>query len=266
MGLPAHARGQHDGVPGRAAAAGALAAASVGRAGLGAVQLPVQLGRQPGCQHPMRLHRGRAAGRAADRRAPVRRSRRAAGVLRVRERAALGRPPPARHQTEHRHEAPRPAGRRRRRAGDCRAWPPRRTSRPCISCRRPTSPCWTRCSTPRSSPAITASWCSTSSTAWTTACSRSRRWSTATWSRMTAARGRMTLREGMTFHDGTPVLARDAVASIERWARNDPFGQNVPRGDRRAVGAVRPGDPVPAEEAVPAADRRRWPSRPPTAR
>ncbi len=38
---------------------------------------------------------------------------------------------------------------------------------------------------------------------------------------------RMTLREGMTFHDGTPVLARDAVASIERWARNDPFGQNV---------------------------------------
>jgi peptide/nickel transport system substrate-binding protein len=37
----------------------------------------------------------------------------------------------------------------------------------------------------------------------------------------------MTLREGMKFHDGTPVLARDAVASIVRWARNDPFGQNV---------------------------------------
>ena len=28
---------------------------------------------------------------------------------------------------------------------------------------------------------------------------------------------RMTLREGMTFHDGTPVLARDAIASIDRW-------------------------------------------------
>ena len=37
----------------------------------------------------------------------------------------------------------------------------------------------------------------------------------------------MTLRDGLVFHDGTPVLARDAVASIERWARNDPFGQNV---------------------------------------
>jgi len=38
---------------------------------------------------------------------------------------------------------------------------------------------------------------------------------------------RMTLRDGLTFHDGTPVLARDAVASIDRWSRNDPFGQNV---------------------------------------
>ncbi len=37
----------------------------------------------------------------------------------------------------------------------------------------------------------------------------------------------MTLRDGMTFHDGTPVLARDAIASIDRWSRNDPFGQNV---------------------------------------
>ena len=36
---------------------------------------------------------------------------------------------------------------------------------------------------------------------------------------------RLTLREGLTFHDGTPVLARDAVASIRRWARRDPFGQ-----------------------------------------
>lgn len=37
----------------------------------------------------------------------------------------------------------------------------------------------------------------------------------------------MTLREGLKFHDGTPVLARDAVASIDRWTAVDVFGQNV---------------------------------------
>jgi peptide/nickel transport system substrate-binding protein len=33
------------------------------------------------------------------------------------------------------------------------------------------------------------------------------------------------LREGLLFHDGTPVLAGDAVASIRRWAVRDGFGQ-----------------------------------------
>jgi peptide/nickel transport system substrate-binding protein len=33
------------------------------------------------------------------------------------------------------------------------------------------------------------------------------------------------LREGLKFHDGTPVLARDAVASIRRWAARDAMGQ-----------------------------------------
>ena len=33
-----------------------------------------------------------------------------------------------------------------------------------------------------------------------------------------------TLRPGLRFHDGTPVLARDAVASIGRWAVRDSFG------------------------------------------
>ena len=32
------------------------------------------------------------------------------------------------------------------------------------------------------------------------------------------------LREGLRFHDGTPVLARDCVASIRRWAGRDAFG------------------------------------------
>lgn len=34
-----------------------------------------------------------------------------------------------------------------------------------------------------------------------------------------------TLREGLFFHDGERVTARDAVASIERWRRRDPFMQ-----------------------------------------
>ena len=35
----------------------------------------------------------------------------------------------------------------------------------------------------------------------------------------------LTLRDGLRFHDGTPVLARDAVASIKRWWVADAFGQ-----------------------------------------
>ena len=35
----------------------------------------------------------------------------------------------------------------------------------------------------------------------------------------------LTLRDGLLFHDGTPVLARDAVASIKRWGTLDAFGQ-----------------------------------------
>jgi peptide/nickel transport system substrate-binding protein len=34
----------------------------------------------------------------------------------------------------------------------------------------------------------------------------------------------ITLRDGLTFHDGSRVLARDCVASIRRWAKRDPFG------------------------------------------
>ena len=38
---------------------------------------------------------------------------------------------------------------------------------------------------------------------------------------------RLKLREGLLFHDGTPVLARDCVASIRRWAKRDAFGQTL---------------------------------------
>jgi peptide/nickel transport system substrate-binding protein len=36
---------------------------------------------------------------------------------------------------------------------------------------------------------------------------------------------KLTLRPGLMFHDATPVLARDCVASIRRWARRDPIGE-----------------------------------------
>jgi peptide/nickel transport system substrate-binding protein len=35
----------------------------------------------------------------------------------------------------------------------------------------------------------------------------------------------ITLRPGLMFHDGTPVLARDCAASLQRWAQRDSFGQ-----------------------------------------
>ncbi len=34
----------------------------------------------------------------------------------------------------------------------------------------------------------------------------------------------LTLRPGLKFHDGEPVLARDCVASVKRWGRRDAFG------------------------------------------
>ena len=40
-------------------------------------------------------------------------------------------------------------------------------------------------------------------------------------------RWRLTLREGLRFHDGAPVLAEDAVASIRRWAGIDVFGMSL---------------------------------------
>ena len=40
---------------------------------------------------------------------------------------------------------------------------------------------------------------------------------------------RITLRPGLRFHDGEPVRARDATASLERWSKRDPFGQILAR-------------------------------------
>ncbi len=35
----------------------------------------------------------------------------------------------------------------------------------------------------------------------------------------------LTLRDGLLFHDGTPVLGRDVVASLRRWGAKDAYGQ-----------------------------------------
>jgi peptide/nickel transport system substrate-binding protein len=37
----------------------------------------------------------------------------------------------------------------------------------------------------------------------------------------------LTLRDGLMWHDGVKVLARDCVASIKRWGARDPFGQTL---------------------------------------
>ena len=39
----------------------------------------------------------------------------------------------------------------------------------------------------------------------------------------------LTLRDGLVFHDGEPVLARDCVASIRRWGARDAMGQALMR-------------------------------------
>lgn len=38
---------------------------------------------------------------------------------------------------------------------------------------------------------------------------------------------RFTLREGLLFHDGTPVTAEDVVASLRRWGARDPHGRQI---------------------------------------
>ena len=38
---------------------------------------------------------------------------------------------------------------------------------------------------------------------------------------------RFTLREGLMFHDGTPVRAADWIVSITRWSKRDTFGQLI---------------------------------------
>ena len=38
---------------------------------------------------------------------------------------------------------------------------------------------------------------------------------------------KMTLRDGLLWHDNQPVLSRDCIASIQRWGKRDGFGQRL---------------------------------------
>src|SRR4051812_5472787 len=58
----------------------------------------------------------------------------------------------------------------------------------------------------------------------TTSTGRGRRWEDG------GRRVTITLRPGLKFHDGEPVRARDAVASIKRWAPRDAIGQAMTVG------------------------------------
>ena len=48
---------------------------------------------------------------------------------------------------------------------------------------------------------------------------------------------RIRLREGLVFHDGTPVLARDCVASIQRWAGHAIMGKSLLAATHEIVAA-----------------------------
>src|SRR5438105_10903637 len=37
----------------------------------------------------------------------------------------------------------------------------------------------------------------------------------------------LTLRDGLTFHDGKPVTSEDCIASIKRWSAKDSMGQKM---------------------------------------
>lgn len=61
---------------------------------------------------------------------------------------------------------------------------------------------------------------------------------------------RIRLREGLTFHDGTPVKGADCAASLKRWTQRDPYGQLLGRawrnGTRRTTARSRSSSSAPS--------------------
>jgi peptide/nickel transport system substrate-binding protein len=91
---------------------------------------------------------------------------------------------------------------------------------------------------------------------------------------------RIRLREGLFFHDGSPVRATDCIASIQRWCVRDPFGQllaaaveHYSAADDRTL-VIKLNQPFPllatalgkADSSVPFIMPERWPRPPRTSR
>ena len=61
---------------------------------------------------------------------------------------------------------------------------------------------------------------------------------------------KLTLRSGLKFHDGEPVLAKDVVASLKRWSSRDTFSQALVGVLDELLGTGRQDGAIPFEEAV----------------
>ena len=63
----------------------------------------------------------------------------------------------------------------------------------------------------------------------------------------------MKLRDGLLWHDGTPVLARDCLASLQRWMKRDAVGRHDQPAGRCDRGPGRPHAGLAVAQAVSAA-------------
>jgi peptide/nickel transport system substrate-binding protein len=69
-----------------------------------------------------------------------------------------------------------------------------------------------------------------------------------------------TLRDGLKWHDGSPVTAEDCVASLKRWSVRDPLGKMLMADTDQLDGDRQQDLQAGAEAAVPVAARKCWAS------
>ena len=61
----------------------------------------------------------------------------------------------------------------------------------------------------------------------------------------------ITLRDGLRFHDGEPVLARDCMTSANRWMKRDSTGPDIGAASRRGRSAGRSDGRVSPQTTIP---------------